>query len=226
MAVLIRETRVLDGQEFKDVRVFKSDKIPISKEGEDQALRLDEYLSDFFDDLRKEVRNKNLLQLKGKSGVLELWYYVGRRLSFVDDTTIVHPADKKYIWRAIWHHANDLVPGESGTRAGTGRDHFLYCYRLAKFDKDFVMNGGNWRNWQDFFDSPILSNEIILEWFSGKAPVMKKLGISNWLRQFITLVRNAFQNIDMSFLTKKEILTKMDKVFEDFVEGQTQAEAQ
>lgn len=216
MAVLVRETRLLDGQEFKDLKVFKSDRMPISKEDEDKALQLDKYLSDFFSDLRKEVELKNLLQLRGKSGVLELWYYVGEQLSFVDDPTIVEPADRKHVWKAMWYHAKDLAPGEMKTRAGTSRDHFYYCYRLSKFEKDFVLNAGTWRNWQDFFDSPILSNEIVLEWFANKTIEIKKLGIKNWLRQFIALVRNAFQDIDMSFLSKDEILSKMDKVFDNF----------
>ena len=148
---------------------------------------------------------------------MKLWYYVGERLSFVDDPTVVEPADRKHIWKAMWYHAKNLAPGEMKTRAGTSRDHFLYCYRLSKFEKDFVLNAGTWRNWQDFFDSPILSNEIVLEWFASKTTEIKKLGIKNWLRQFITSVRSVFQNIDMSFLSKAEIQKRMDKIFDDFI---------
>lgn len=217
MAILIRENRILDGQEFYDLKVFKSDKVPISRDEELKAIDLDEFLSKFFSELREEVQKKKLIDLKGKSGVLELWYFIGEKLGFVDDPKKLEPTDKKYIWKAIWFHAKDLAPGEMKTRAGTNRDHFLYCYKLAQYEKQFVLNAGNWRNWMDFFDSPILSNEIVLEWFADKTKGIKELGIKNWLRDFITKVRNTFQNIDMSFLSKDEIINKMDKIFDSFV---------
>jgi hypothetical protein len=91
----------------------------------------------------------------------------------------VHPSDKKYIWRALWQHAGELVPGEMKSRAGTNRGHFLYCYRLASYEREFVLTAGNWREWQDFFDSPILSNRIVLDWFERKISVIKKFKLRN-----------------------------------------------
>lgn len=148
--------------------------------------------------------------------MVKLWYYVGSKLGFIDNPEIVNPSDKKYIWKTFWYHAGDLCPGEMKSRAGTNRDHFLYCYRVAKFEKDFVLSAGNWRSWMDFFDSPILSNVKVLSWFERKIPEIKKLNLKNWLRDFIKLIRNEFQNIDMSFLTSDEIDKKLDTIFSNF----------
>lgn len=168
----------------------------------------DLFLSNFFIDLYKELSDKNLLSLRGSKGVIDLWYYVGQKLQFIDNPLTVEPSDKKYIWKALWYHAKNIAPGDAKSRAGTQRDHFLYCYKLAKFEKDFVKNAGNWRDWMDFFDSPILSNEIFLRWFENNSQLIKEKKIKNWLREFIKLIRNEFQNVDLSFLSEIEIDTK------------------
>ena len=205
MAVIMREEKILDGKKFDDVKVYKSDRFPITSKDEMEAEKLDEYLSNLFVSLNKEFKENGLIKLKGKNGVLELWYNVGQRLSFIDDPKILYPGDKKYIWSALWYHAREIAPGEAKTRAGTSRDHFSFCYRIAKYDREFVFNAGTWRDWQDFFDSPILSNKNILEWFEKKSISIKKLGVKNWLRDVIKLIRNEFQNIDLGFLKKEEI---------------------
>jgi len=210
MAVIIREERILDGKQFGDVKVYKSDKFPITSSDEKKAERLDEFLANFFRSLGNEVKENKLVNLKKGPGVIKLWYFVGEKLKFIDDPSLVDPSDKKYIWKALWYHAGELMPGEAKTRAGTLRDHFLYCYRLAKFDFDFVMSAGRWRDWMDFFDSPTLSNSIVLEWFQQKSHSIIKPGTKYWLRDFIKLIRNEFENVDMTFLKREEIIRKLD----------------
>ena len=219
MAVIIREEKILDGKKFDSVKVYKSDKFPITSNDELIAERLDQYLSEFFLSLNEEVKKNGLIKLKGKNGVLELWYYVGKRLSFIDDSNIVYPGDKKYIWNALWYFANDIAPGDAKFRAGTSRDHFSYCYRIAKYDKHYALNAGTWSDWQDFFDSPILSNINILNWFEQRSTSIKKLGVKNWLRDVIKLIRNEFQNIDLDFLKKEEIFSKLDSILNTFLEN-------
>jgi hypothetical protein len=214
MAILIRETKVLGGKEYQGIKVFKSEKFPITSFEELNAIRLDEFLSTYFEKIIKETKRNRLIELKGKNGSIELWYFIGEKLKFIDDSSIVNPADKKFIWKALWYHAGDLRPGEMGSRAGTVRDHFYYCYRIAKYDKEFVLRAGNWRAWLDFFDSPTLSNKYCLEWFEKKSADAKKINSLNWLRRFIKLVRNEFLNKDMSFLSKQEINKVLDKLFD------------
>jgi len=216
MAILIRESRVIDGTEYHSLKVFKSDKFPITKQDEQKALALDDYIERLFGALIEETQKNNLLRLKNKPGVIELWYHVGKYLQFVDNSNLVNPSDRKYIWRAIWYHAGLLAPGEMKARAGTQRDHFLYCYRLAKYDFDLVKTAGNWRAWMDFFDSPIVSNDHVLMWFEKNIPHFKALNKRNWLREFLKNVRNRFHDIDMTFLSVKEIQDELDLLFISF----------
>jgi hypothetical protein len=218
MAVLIRESREIDGKVYKDLKVYRSENLLITTQDEAEALKLDKYIADLFSDLARETKANQLIELKNKPGVIELWYYIGQRLKFVDNAKVVHPNDRKYIWQALWQHAGDLVPGEMKSRASTSRDHFLYCYRLASFEKEFVMSAGNWRAWQDFFDSPILSNRIILAWFEKNISELNRIRTKNWLRNFIKIVRNEFQNIDLSWRSEKEINDKLDGALCDLIE--------
>ena len=214
MAILIRETRIIDGQEFCDVKVYKSDKFPISPNEEKQALKLDHFISELFIELLVKVKKNGLINLRNKPGVIELWYFVGNQLKFIDNPRLVEPGDKKFIWKAIWQHAGVLAPGEMKTRAGTNRDHVLDCYKLAKYDWDLVISAGSWRTWIDFFDSPIMNNDFVMEWFEKRVPQFKKLGIRNWLRKFLKCARNRFYNVDLSFLTRGEINGALDDVFD------------
>jgi len=211
MAVIIREKRTIGGKQFKDVKVYRSDKFGVTEEAQKQAEKLDEFLSSTLAKIRAEVKQKNLLKLKGKSGALDLWYFVGEKLQFIDDPKMVPPEDKKYVWRALWDHAADIAPGEMNSRSGTHRDHFLYCYKIAKFDKNDVKQGGNWRAWVEFLDSPkIHGDERILEWIGEK---MKTITKKNWVRVLNRNIRQTLKYKDTSFYTKKELYEVLERVW-------------
>ncbi len=211
MAVIIREDRTIGGKKFRNIEVYRSDKFAVTGETQKQAEKLDEFLSKTLAEIKKEIDKKNLLKLKGKSGALDLWYFVGEKLQFVDDPKIVPPEDKKYIWRALWDHAGDIAPGGMNSRSGTHRDHFLYCYKIAKFDKDNVKRGGNWRTWVEFLDSPkIHSDERILDWIGEK---MKTVNKKNWVRVLNRSIRQVLKDKDTSFYTKAELYVVLEKVW-------------
>lgn len=213
MAVIIREERLIGGKKFKDIKVYRSDKFAVTKEAQKQAEKLDEFIAKAVAEIRDEAQKKKLLGLKGKGGVLELWYFVGKKLQFVDNPEIVLPEDKKYIWRALWDYAGELAPGEMNSRSGTHRDHFLYCYKIAKFDKDDVRRGGNWRAWVEFLDSPkIHSDERILEWIGEK---MKTISKKNWVRVLNRNIRQALKNKDTSFYEKTELYSLLEDVWKN-----------
>ncbi|OIO49988.1 MAG: hypothetical protein AUJ39_00010 [Parcubacteria group bacterium CG1_02_42_13] len=213
MAVIIREERTIGGKKFRDIKVYRSDKFAVTEETQKQAERLDEFLSKTLAEIRKEAGQKKLLKLKGKSGALDLWYFIGKKLQFVDDPKLIPPEDKKYVWRALWDHAGELAPGEMNSRSGTHRDHFLYCYRIAKFDKGDVERGGNWRAWVEFLDSPkIHSDERILDWIGAK---MKTINKKNWVRILNRNVRQVLKDKDTSFYTKGELYALLEKVWND-----------
>lgn len=213
MAVIIREERLIGGKKFKDIKVYRSDKLAVTEEVQKQAQKLDQFIVKTAAEIRDEARKKRLLNLKGKSGALELWYFIGGKLQFVDNPEIVLPEDKKYIWRALWDHAGELAPGKMNSRSGTHRDHFLYCYKIAKFDEDDVKKGGNWRAWVEFFDSPkIHSDERILDWIGEK---MKTINKKNWVRVLNRNIRQSLKDKDTSFYTKAELYSLLEKVWKN-----------
>jgi hypothetical protein len=213
MAVIIREERTIGGKKFPNTKVYKSDKLALTDAARKQAEKLDGFLSKHLKEVEKEARSKGLLEFKGKDGALGLWYFIGTKLQFIDDSDIVLPEDKKYIWRAIWDHAGELAPGEMNTRSGTHRDHFLYCYRVAKFEWILVERGGNWRAWVEFLDSPkINSDERILDWVGGK---MKQIKEKNWIRVLNRSLRQALKSKDTSFLKKDELYELLENVSAD-----------
>lgn len=213
MAVIIREERTIGGKKFPNTKVYKSDKLALTDSAKKQAEKLDEFLSKYLKEVEKEARSKGLLELKGKDGALELWYFLGTKLKFVDNSEIVLPEDKKYIWRAIWDHAGDLAPDEMNTRSGTHRDHFLYCYRVAKFEWSLVERGGKWRAWVEFLDSPKINTDVrILDWVGGR---MAQVREKNWIRVLNRSLRQALKSKDTSFLKKDELYQLLEKASAD-----------
>jgi len=136
------------------------------------------------------MKDKGLLELRGKKGVLRLWYEVGKRLAFVDDPSIVPTADRKYVWQAIFDHATKagLAPGVQGSREQQ-RPHFRYCYELAKKfpDYEIVSNAGDWSAWVEFLDYPTISRDPrIVEWLMSKKT--EEAG-RDWLRALTKEIR-------------------------------------
>ena len=64
MAVIIRETRTIDGKPEK-VKVFKTKRL-LTGELREQAERLDEFLSKKMKEIEGEMSSIGLLKLKGK----------------------------------------------------------------------------------------------------------------------------------------------------------------
>ena len=128
MAVIVKTEATIGGKKFKNVKEYRSDKF-VTEADKQKALKLDEYIAQTMKEAIAAAKKQRLLTLRGKSGCLDLWYFVGQRLKFVDDTTIVSPEDRKYIWRALWDHAGELAPDGMNSRSGTLRDHFKYCYQ-------------------------------------------------------------------------------------------------
>jgi hypothetical protein len=219
LPVIVREEKEIAGKR-STVKVYKTDRIPMSKEDRLRAEKLDTFLSHNVKDLAGEMRKKGLLDLKGRRGVLKLWYEVGRRLVFVDDPKIVDPEDRPYVWQAIYDHALEygLAPGSYGEREQQ-RPHFKYCYELAKKfpDFDFVNGAGDWSAWVEFLDSPsINSDSRIVEWLSSKR-LTSEGAMRDWLRRLTREIRREFpykgQKTDTSVFGEAELREKLDSIF-------------
>lgn len=219
MPVIVREEKEIAGKK-SIVKVYKTDRIPMSKEDRLRAEKLDIFLSHTLKDLAREMRKKELLDLKGRKGVLDLWYEIGKRLSFVDDPSIVDPEDRSYVWQAIYDHASDqgFAPGAYGEREQQ-RPHFKYCYELAKKfpDFDFVNSAGDWSAWVEFLDSPSINNDSrIVEWLSSKRLTLDSTK-RDWLRRLTREIRREFpykgQKTDTSVFGEAELRDRLDAIF-------------
>jgi len=216
MAVIVRKDVVIDGKKYSGCLVYMSDKL-VTKEAKEQAERLDALLYIKMNEIQKEMRDSSLLKLKGKPGVLKLWYEVGKRLSFVDAKEI-DPDDRKYVWRALFDHAGAVAPGTPKSRAEGARNHFRYCSIIGRLPWPFVDGAGDWSAWVEFLDSPEIREEIqqndrIVKWLaskSEKAPESRR----NWLRSWTPEVRLALRNKDTSVYTDKELYEILDGAFE------------
>jgi len=215
MALIIRQTTTFEGRRRR-VKVYRSVR-PVTNEMKRQAEALDGFLATKMREIRGEIQRTGLLELKGKPGVLPLWYAVGERLAFVDDPTVVPPEDRaedRYIWEALWHHAGDLAPGKEKKSAGTDRDHWRMAYRLAREGPlDWVQAVGAWRDWVEFLESPFVNaDQRILNWVGQKMRAAPK----RLLRDLTRALRNKFKNCETrDLLTDEELQQDMEECWEE-----------
>jgi hypothetical protein len=225
MPVKISEEIVIAGKTIQ-AKVYKSeDQRPLTKLARDQANKLDDLISKRMREIENEMKDLQFLNLKGKRGALRLWYEVGKRLTFVETTDLVPNEDRKFIWRAIYDHAGELVPTPphpatnliKNRRAEGMRNHFRYCYLIAsKFpDFDLVERVGDWSSWIDLLDSPTIQNdERILEWIATKQQSSTEDSRVDWLRKLINGIRGEFPAMtDTTFLGRKELFDKLENMY-------------
>lgn len=213
LPVVVREKIEIDGKSVV-AKVYKTDRL-LTKDLREQADELDQLLGRKMRDIERDIAAKQLLSLKGKSGVVRLWHEVGNHLSFVMDPVVVAQEDRKYVWRALYDHADKLSPGPPNVRANERpmNNHFYYCYLLAQFDLDFVLSAGHWTAWVEFFDSIAIKNdERIIKWFAKKQKEANQRG-QDWLRPLTKAVRHAFRNLDTGVFSGAELEDMLDKVY-------------
>jgi hypothetical protein len=221
MAVIVRETRILGGESVEGVETFKSTRL-VTATAEKQARRLDDELRRRMAEITQALRHEGLLELKRRPGVLKLWWELGRRLRFVDSLDVGPPEDLKFVWRAMYDHAPDLVPGPGRARYERGDSHFLYCYWLGEFEWAFVSGAGDWTSWTEFFDSErIKADHRILEWLSHRSGSdatpdwLRYIDASrqNWVRPLAKALRARFKSRDTTVLSTEELSGELDETF-------------
>lgn len=214
MAVIIRENRTIAGKVVRGVKVYKSDR-PVTREAREQAEKLDRFLQKKMSEIGRKMKERGLLAKKGKPGVLQLWYQVGKHLDFVMDPSIVPVEDRKYVWRALYDHAGPLHEGPIPVRVQRSpkTSHFRYCYLLAsKFDWEFVRSAGNWTAWVEFFDSPVIhQDERIIEWLGSKQKHVTG-SRQDWVRELTKAIRNRLKNKDTSVFTDEELHERLEDI--------------
>jgi hypothetical protein len=226
LAVILREKKEIAGKEI-EVEVYKTEGI-LSKEERRQAEELDKYLSKKMKQVEQGLKREGFLKLKGKSGVIKLWFELGRQLKFVDESKLISPADKRWLWRAFYDHAPNLAPGPPSVRANERPEnsHFYYCYLLAqKFPNiGFIEKAGDWTAWVEFLDSPsIREDRRIIEWLASSQKYKGPSAKQDWLRNLTREIRQTFPyrgaKTDTSVYTDQELKTRLDRIFETVYGG-------
>jgi len=219
MAVIIKEKKVFENKEY-EVSVYRTKPGKFLTDNErEKADKFDDFLSKKIKSIENELTENKLIDLKGKKGkVLKLWYEVGKRLSFIMDTTLIDPEERVFVFRAIYDHANKINPGPLSKRVlrDPETSHFSYCYQLSNFSWDFVSKAGDWTSWSEFFDRKVTKNDKrIIKWLASKANKDKIGSRQNWLRPLTKEIHGEFIKIDTSFLTEDELYSKLDRIFLD-----------
>lgn len=225
MAVIIRQPRPI-GDEVREVPVYLSTR-PVGEAQREQARRLDDELSARMAKVTEEVRAGGWLELKGRPGVVRLWWEVGRRIgAFVHDVDVGPEQDRQFVWRAMYDHAPELVPGKIGARADRLlNSHFYYCYLLGRYDWARVQAFGDWTSWVEVFDSErIRRDPRIADWMTERATAgspewtaFMKGNRMGWFRPLAKAIRARFDNRDTTGLGAGELYGELDEVFASLI---------
>jgi len=166
MAVIIRKKVIINGKEIIMTPVLGEGKL--SREDIEKAKKLDKYLEQKMKKIFKEMKGGGFLDMKA----LRKWHALGRKLSFVDNRSLVNAEDVKngYIWLAIRQHCPlELLPKSTkrtdvgattgARREGKKYDHLHYCYQCGKYNWKDISWVGDWFNWITLMESPGLMRD-------------------------------------------------------------------
>ncbi|MCJ7816519.1 MAG: hypothetical protein MUP55_01555 [Candidatus Aenigmarchaeota archaeon] len=218
MVIIIRKDMEIRGNLFKNVKTYEPGGY-MTKEDKERAENIDKKIAEEFKNMESDFKKKGLLYLKGKKQkVVELWWEVGKRLSFIDEFGLDED-ERRLIWVAMYYHGKNLAPGPPGKRVRRSPEtsHFSYCYKLGKFPKEVALSQ-DWTAWSEFFDSEVIKNDTrIIEWLNKKVKDKFPGGSrQNWLRELTKVIRNRFKNIDTASYRKKEELEKeLETIFKE-----------
>jgi hypothetical protein len=225
MAIIIREEQELPNHERVVVKSYISDISPLPGNLRKKAEENDVIIAAKIRMIENELEEMGLLQLKGKPGVLRLWYAFGTRLSFIDELELTGKA-KRYVWRAIYDHMTKLYnPQEPMPQRIKDRPEYndiRYSYIIGKLDWDFVRAAGNWRTWVDFLDSEVMRDDPrIIEWIKLLQTKAPRTG--GYLIHLRRAISERFRNIITSEYDESKLFQILDEIhqiaLEEFSKG-------
>lgn len=204
----------------KGQRVYKTLGF-MAYEDKKKADELDEFLKKKIVEIEEKLVKKDLIKLKGKPGVIELWFTVGVELRKLwtevkskfklPDTLIT------VFMKAVYDNSRKLKLG-SGRADRLRNSHFYYCYLVAGFPWDTVEQSGTWTEWAEFLDSRrIRDDPRIVEWFDDRRVVKsrsKHWTREKWFRSITRAIRNKLRNIDTTVLERDELFQRLDGILD------------
>ena len=185
-----------------------------------KADKLDNFLKKEVNQIEERLSAKGLVDLKGKSGSIKLWFNVGLELRRLwnkvkcdyemPDTFI------GFFLKAVYDNSNRIRSAPS--RAERFKNSlFYYCYLLAGFPQDMIEASGSWAEWSDFFDSKRIRNDPrIIKWFIDRNVIehreKENFTRHKWFKFITRRIRNELRKIDTTVLEKNELFQKLDGI--------------
>jgi len=206
------------GEKCDNVEKYRSEKLIVSNDDMKRADKNDQILHDGIKKIENDMGKLGYTKLKGKKGdVLRLWYEVGVRLKPLLDSIEVSSDDRKFLFRAVYDHTVDLVPGTPKKRANETPEtsHFSYCYKLATFSWDFVNQAGDWTTWSELFDSELFrTDNRLIKWLATKQNEQSRSSQQKWLRPLTIKIRNDLKDYVTTEFSDSELYERLDKIYE------------
>jgi hypothetical protein len=210
MAVIWREKREIKDKEFM-VPVYKSDSLVTEKEKK-RADDLDQFLDAETKKIKEDLATI-IAPSKGKRNV-QYWFELGKRLvPLFEPGKYITQKDIKYLWKAICDKAPDLFT--------EGRqERFIYVSLfIGKLPWSSVKNI-IWTEWVDFYDIRVIrENEQIRNLVVSEIKSHSSDAQQDWTRKRIKKISTEFKNKDTSVFTQKEIIAKLESIFDRVYEG-------
>jgi len=213
LAIIIREEVTLPNGKKTKVKTYISDISPLPGNLRRKADENDEMIKTKIREIERELEDLGLFKLKGRHGVIKLWYEFGSRLDFIDEMNLSSSAWKQ-IWRAIYDHTEKLYDRTEPTPSRFWYNEIRYSYHIGKFDRDFVKTAGTWRDWIDFLDSTALREDYrIIEWI---ASLQKRESMrTDFLRNLRRAISGKFRNTVTSELPDELLYQDLNEIFDD-----------
>ena len=222
MPVLIRESQSAERPDVLEVTYKTADGV-LTGEGERIAKRNDDLLERRLRAIESEMARNGVLHLKGRPGVLRLWWEVGRRLTFIDEMDVGDERDRVWLWRAIYDHAGRLNPTRNGRLSVRARrrprnSYFRYMALLGRLDWSVAEAVGDWTSWVELCDSECFDDARFIEWLADRArapgsPLQGLIEASHHqdlFRRLAKAIRHRFNKTDTSVFSRDELYAELD----------------
>lgn len=197
MAVLVRETATLNGQEV-ETRVYKPSG-RLSKEDRERADRLDEVLAERIPSLGAEIED----DLEEGDDLLRKRYLLGRKLrDIVENRELVKQSDldNGYIWEAVWQYLPDSLrpAGSVDDESYSDREYrregmFSLSYKLSDYEWSEIAWIERWHDWYELASRPgVLRDQRVLKELGDQIRALEKYPAKEEFQRIVKGLTEAF----------------------------------
>ena len=212
---------------------YKSARGAITATDKKLADQNDAELERKFRAIEVEMVKRDLLRLKKTRHVLQLWWELGRKLSFLQNMDVGDERDRIWLWRACYDHCGKLNPSKDGTLSVRARNrlkssHFRYAELLGRLAWSTAKVIGLWDSWSGICDSECFQNdERFVNWLedrirkpkSSVSRLFKARKHQDLFRDLAKRIRHRFKKMDTSVLSQKELFVELDEVADEALSG-------